>query len=51
MPKISAAVKERSRAENPNIDLASAENWLLRPELIDICKNAIDKCWDWSHQP
>lgn len=41
MPKIKSAVKERIRVDNPNIDLASAENWLLRPELIDICKNAI----------
>lgn len=41
MPKISAAVEERSHRDNPNIDLASAENWLLRPELLDICKDAI----------
>ena len=43
MPKIGTAVKERARADNPNIDLASAENWLIRPELIQVCKNAIDK--------
>ncbi|MCJ1380194.1 hypothetical protein MMC17_003297 [Xylographa soralifera] len=41
MPKISAAVKQRSQSDNPNIDLATAENWLLRPELLDICKTAI----------
>jgi aspartate/methionine/tyrosine aminotransferase len=39
MPKISAAVTERS--QGTKIDLASAENWLLREELIDICKDAI----------
>ena len=41
MPKISAAVKERVLQDNPSIDLASAENWLIRQELLDICKDAI----------
>lgn len=41
MPQISAAVKERQRRGSPNIDLATAENWLLRPELIELCKDAI----------
>ncbi|KAI1934458.1 hypothetical protein LOZ66_005926 [Ophidiomyces ophidiicola] len=41
MPKISAAVAERTRLENPNIDLSTAENWLLREELIEICKNGV----------
>jgi aspartate/methionine/tyrosine aminotransferase len=39
MPKIGAAVSERS--QGTKIDLASAENWLLRDELLDICKDAI----------
>ncbi|KAJ8069767.1 hypothetical protein OCU04_000185 [Sclerotinia nivalis] len=39
MPKITAAVTARS--EGRLIDLASAENWLIRPELIEICKEAI----------
>ena len=39
MPKITAAVTERT--EGAHIDLSSAENWLLRPELISICKDAI----------
>lgn len=39
MPKITAAVS--SRSEGRHIDLASAENWLIRPELIEICKEAI----------
>ena len=44
MPKIAGAVKDRSSLQidsNPNIDLSTAENWLLRPELIQICKDAI----------
>ena len=43
LPKISAAIEERSRCDNPNIDLGTAENWLVRTELIEICKEAIDK--------
>jgi hypothetical protein len=41
MPKIKDAVAERTRADNPNIDLSTAENWLIRDELIDICKSSI----------
>ena len=41
MPKISGQVAERKRHDNPNIDLSTAENWLLRPELTEICKQAI----------
>lgn len=43
MPKISAAVADRTRVDNPNIDLSTAENWLLRDELIEICKEAVSK--------
>lgn len=43
MPKISAAVAERTRLENPNIDLSTAENWLMREDLLKICKDAIAK--------
>ena len=46
MPRISAAVEERKQRDNPNIDLATAENWLLRPELIAMCKVAINKRLD-----
>ena len=46
MPKISAAVKERVQLDNPSIDLASAENWLIRPELLDICRDAISSQLD-----
>ncbi len=41
MPKISGQVDERKKVNNPNIDLSTAENWLLRPELIELCKQAI----------
>lgn len=41
MPKINAAMEERTRQNNTNIDLSTAENWLIRPELIDLCKDAI----------
>ena len=41
MPKISGQVAERKKMNNPNIDLSTSENWLLRPELIEICKQAI----------
>ncbi|KAF2014421.1 PLP-dependent transferase [Aaosphaeria arxii CBS 175.79] len=41
LPKIKDVVAERSKKVNTNIDLSTAENWLLRPELIDICKDAI----------
>ena len=43
MPRISAAIEERSRQDNPNIDLSTAENWLIRTELIEICKEAVEK--------
>lgn len=41
MPKIKSAVEQRSIENNTNIDLSTAENWLLRPELIDTCKKSI----------
>jgi hypothetical protein len=41
MPKIKGAVAERTRKDNVNIDLSTAENWLLRPELVVLCKNSI----------
>ena len=41
MPNIKGALEQRSMPKNPNIDLSTAENWLIRPELIQICKTAI----------
>ncbi len=41
MPNISDQVAEKKRDNDPNIDLSNAENWLLRPELTEICKHAI----------
>lgn len=41
MPKIQGAVEERKKKVNSNIDLATSENWLMRPELVELCKEAI----------
>ena len=41
MPKISAAVQERVKVDNPNIDLSTAENWLIRDDVNAIYKKAI----------
>jgi hypothetical protein len=41
MPKIQGAVSDRMSKTTSNIDLSTAENWLLRPELVKICRNAI----------
>ena len=43
MPKIKGALKERVKQDNPNIDMASAENFLIRDEVIEICKRGIEK--------
>jgi len=42
MPKISSAVTERTTQKNTKIDLSTAENWLIRPEVVNLCKEAID---------
>ena len=40
LPKIESAVSAR----NPNnIDLATAENWLIRPEVISLYKEAVQQ--------
>ena len=41
MPKIKGQVAERVKENNTNIDLSTAENWFIRSELIDICKEII----------
>lgn len=41
MPKIKSEVSERMSKTTDNIDLSTAENWLLRLELIEICRAAI----------
>lgn len=46
MPKIRSAVNERGRDDNANIDLATAENWLLRPEMTLFCKKSINEHLD-----
>ncbi|KAI1182819.1 1-aminocyclopropane-1-carboxylate synthase 7 [Nemania serpens] len=42
LPRISAAVDERATKANTNIDLSTSENWLIRDELIAICKESIN---------
>lgn len=41
LPHIAATIAERTSKGPAKIDLATAENWLLRPELLEICKDAI----------
>lgn len=43
LPKISAAVEERAKKSNKNIDMGTSENWLIRQELIALCKDAIQE--------
>ena len=40
LPRIAVTVAERSSAGPPKIDLSTAENWLVRRELLGICKEA-----------
>lgn len=49
MPKISAAVEARKQSTDAIIDLATAENWLLRTELIEMCKSAISTRLEAKH--
>lgn len=41
MPRINAAVQERANEKSPCIDLATSENWLIREELVRLCKDSI----------
>ncbi|KAK2874943.1 hypothetical protein FQN49_001917 [Arthroderma sp. PD_2] len=41
MPGISAALLERTKPTAPRIDLSTAENWLLRNEIIELTKDGI----------
>lgn len=41
MPMISKLIAEKQRSQDITIDLSTAENWLIRNELIDIFKAAI----------
>ena len=40
LPRIAVTVAERSSAGRPKIDLSTAENWLVRRELLGIFKEA-----------
>ena len=42
MPKIATQVAQRS-SSNPPIDFGTAENWLIRPELVEFFKNRISQ--------
>ncbi|KAF2201388.1 1-aminocyclopropane-1-carboxylate synthase 7 [Delitschia confertaspora ATCC 74209] len=41
IPQIKDAIQEKKKKNTANIDLATAENWLIRSEIVDICKSAI----------
>ncbi|EAW11041.1 aminotransferase gliI [Aspergillus clavatus NRRL 1] len=41
LPSISAALLERTKPTAPRIDLSTAENWLMRNEVIEMTKDAI----------
>lgn len=43
MPRIQDTVAERTRQDNPNIDLSTAENCLIRRELIEIYQESIQR--------
>ncbi|KAH8703005.1 pyridoxal phosphate-dependent transferase [Phaeosphaeriaceae sp. PMI808] len=49
MPRIDAQVAERTKTKNFNIDLSTAENCLIREEVIDIYKKAIQEGLNSSH--
>jgi hypothetical protein len=40
LPQIAATISERTTA-TPKIDLATAENWLCRSEILDIYREAV----------
>lgn len=46
MPRIRGAVAERSKTQTENIDLSTAENRLIRPDIIVICKESITENLD-----
>lgn len=41
MPKIAATVAQKTSTSHSVVDLATAENWLVRDELLAIFKEAI----------
>jgi gliotoxin/aspirochlorine biosynthesis aminotransferase len=42
LPKIASTIAERTNTSTSRrIDLSTAENWLIRPELVEIYKDAI----------
>lgn len=43
MPKISKQVAERKKTSDSKLDLGTSENVLIRPEIQEIYKEAIEK--------
>ena len=43
LPRIRGAVEERAKKSNPNIDLGTSENWLIRAELIQLAKDSVNE--------
>lgn len=46
MPKIAVTVANRTSTATPRIDLATAENWLVRDELVTLFMEAVAKDLD-----
>ncbi|KAJ4390994.1 hypothetical protein N0V93_004593 [Gnomoniopsis smithogilvyi] len=49
MPRIKGAVQERSLKHSDKIDLSTAENWLIRPELVELCKASVGQLLEEKH--
>ncbi|ROW17439.1 hypothetical protein VPNG_00941 [Cytospora leucostoma] len=49
MPSIKEAVEQGRINKNTNIDLATAESWLIRSELVDLCKSAVVRELEATH--
>ncbi|MCJ1271570.1 hypothetical protein MMC22_011472 [Lobaria immixta] len=43
LPKIASTIAERTTNGPAKIDLSTAENWLLRPELLALCRDVISR--------
>lgn len=43
LPKIASTIAERTSNGPAKIDLSTAENWLLRPELLALCRDVISR--------
>ncbi|KAI1457520.1 PLP-dependent transferase [Annulohypoxylon moriforme] len=48
-PKISKAVAEREKKENPCIDMGTSENWVIRDEVIKVYQKALQDNLAYRH--